>query len=154
MAIGANSFVHFFGTKDSLDNTTSAVTDGAFSDGTNDLSEWTNDDDAPLASVIFEGTFSVAPEANSTVALYARKMDIGNAGTEDEEPPDANNSQSYVGSFNINDVTTAQVAAITIALPNTETSQKYVFYIEVNTGQTLSAGWSLDIVPIAIGAHV
>lgn len=153
MAIGSNSGIHFFGTQDTLDNTTSAVSDGAFSDGTNDLSEWTNDDDAPMAHVVFEGTFSVAPDANSSVNLYARKMDIGNAGTEDEDAPDANHTHSYVGSFGLNDVTSAQTAGLLIALPNSKTSQKYVFYIENNGGQTLSASWSLHVTPVTTGPH-
>lgn len=153
MAIGTDAAIHFFGTQDTLDNTTSSVTDGSFSDGTNDLSAWTNDDDAPMAHVVFEGTFSVAPDANSSVSLFARKVDIGDAGTEDEEVPDANNTSGFVGSFGLNDVTTAQTKGITIALPNTKTSQIYHLYIQNNAGQTLSASWSLHITPVAIGPH-
>tara|TARA_S200002703_G_scaffold1263_1_gene2211 strand:+ start:11535 stop:11999 length:465 start_codon:yes stop_codon:yes gene_type:complete len=153
MAIGSDTAIHFFGTQDTLDNTTSSVLDGAFSDGTNDLSAWTNDDDAPMAHAVFEGTFSVAPDAGSSVALYARKIDIGNAGTEDEDAPDANNTSSYVGSFGLNDVTSAQTKGILISLPNSKTSQIYNFYIQNNAGQTLSASWSLHITPVAIGPH-
>lgn len=153
MAISTNAAIDFFGTQDTLDNTTSAVTDGSFSDGTNDLSAWTNDDDAQMAHVVFEGTFSVAPDANSTVGLFARKMDIGNAGTEDEEVPDANNLGGFITSFGLNDVTSAQTVGRLIRLPNSKTSQVYNFYIQNNAGQTLSAGWSLHITPIAAGPH-
>lgn len=153
MAIGANTGIHFFGTQDTLDNTTSAITNGAFSDGTNDLNEWTNDDDAPMAFVVLEITFATAPTAGSSVNLYARKMDIGNAGTEDEDAPDANHTHSFVGSFGLNDVTSAQTIGILIALPNSKTSQKYVFYIENKGGQTASAGWALHVTPVAIGPH-
>ena len=153
MAISTNAGIDFFGTQDTLDNTTSAVTDGSFSDGTNDLSEWTNDDDAQMAHVVFEGTFSVAPTANSSVDLFLRKMNIGNAGTEDEEVPDANNSGGYVCSFGLNDVTTAQTVGRLIRLPNSKTSQAYEFYIQNNGGQTLSASWSLHVTPIAAGPH-
>lgn len=47
MAIGTGAAIEFFGTADALGNTTSAVSNNAFSDGTNDLNAWTNDDDAP-----------------------------------------------------------------------------------------------------------
>jgi hypothetical protein len=75
MAIGADSAVDFFGTQDSLDSSSASVADAAFS-VVGDLIAWVNDDDAPQASVVLEATFSVAPDANSSVALFAQLNDV------------------------------------------------------------------------------
>lgn len=155
MAIGADAVVHFWGTADALGNTTSAVSDAAFSDGTNDLDQWTNADDAPLAIFALEFTTATTGTAGTTIDLYARPMNIGNAGTEDAEVPDANFGHMYLGSFpHNNPSTSAQTATFgMVGLPNVITSQPYVFYIQNNTGQTISAGWELTVTPVTFGPH-
>ncbi len=150
MAIGTDAAIEFFGTKDSLDDTSGSVADGAFSVAS-DVLEWTNDDDAPMAAIILEATYASAPDANSSVNLFARPMNI--VSTSDSDVPDANFGHVYVGTFPLNDVTSAQFITIDIRLPNTKTSQSYIFYIENNGGQTISAGWDLHIVPKTIGPH-
>lgn len=152
MAIGTDAAIEFFGTQDTLGNTTSAVTDDSFSDGTNDLIAWTNDDDAFYASAILTFTTATTGDAGSVVNLYARLVDIQS--TNDAEAPDANFPHTYLGSFPHNNPSTAaQYAAIDIRLPNVDTSQVYHFYIENKTGQTISAGWDLYITPKAVGPH-
>ena len=151
MTIGSNSLIDFFGTQDSLDNTSSAVTDGSFSAGTSDLSAWTNDDDAPFASITLEGTYSVAPDAGSTVTLFARQMNVQS--TNDNEAPDANLPHKILGYFPLNDVTSAQFITIQVKLPNNYSSQVYDFYIQNNAGQTLGAGWDLHVTPMTVGPH-
>jgi hypothetical protein len=154
MAIGTDSTVIFWGTADALGNTTSAVTDGSFSDGTNDLDQWTNSDDAPLAIFALEFTCATAPDVGSTIDLYGRPMNIGSAGTEDSEVPDANFLHYYMGSFPCNDVTSAQTVTFgPVGLPNVITSQPYEFYIHNNAGQTISAGWELIVTPLTFGPH-
>jgi len=155
MAISTDSAVVFFGTADDLENTTSTVADAAFSDGTNDLNAWTNDDDAPLAMFVLEFTTATTGDAGSTIDLYVRPLNIGSAGTEDAEVPDANFGHMYLGSFpHNNPSTSAQTATFgTVSLPNVITSQQYEFYIQNNTGQTISAGWTLIVTPITYGPH-
>lgn len=154
MAIGTDSAILFWGTADALGNTTSAVSDAAFSDGTNDLDAWTNSDDAPLAVFALEFTCSVAPTVGSTIDLYAMPLNIGDAGTEDSLPPTANFKHYYLGSFPAKDVTTAQPVTFgLVGLPNVVTSQVYNFYIHNNTGQTISAGWELTVTPVTFGPH-
>jgi len=148
MAIGTDSAIEFFGTQDTLTGSGATVADGAFGVS---ATTWTNDDDAPMASMILEATFSVAPDANSSVNLYARLMNI--QGTNDQNVPDANFGHVYVGSFPLNDVTTAQYISIDIRLPNTKTSQEYVFSIENNGGQTIANTWDLYVTPKTIGPH-
>jgi hypothetical protein len=150
MAIGSNSAIEFFGTQDTVTSTSSAVTDGSFSVA-GDITTWTNDDDAPAAAVVFEGTYSVAPDVNSTVSLFARLMNIQS--TNDQEIPDSNFQHTYLGSFPLNDVTTEQFVAIEVGLPNTKSSQEYDFYIQNNAGQTVSAGWDIHVTPKTIGPH-
>lgn len=150
MAISTGAAIEFFGTQDTLGTSSAAVANNAFSIA-GDLSTWTNDDDAIMASVVLTCNFSVAPTANSSVNLYARLLDI--SGTNDATVPDANFQQVYVGSFPLNDSTVAQYIPIDIGLPNTYTSQQYEFYVENKSGQSLPAGWDLLITPKAIGAH-
>ena len=148
MAIGTNSAIEYFGTADTLGTTSALVLDAGFSIAS-DLSTWVNDDDAMVASLVFSATYSVAPDANSSVALFIRPLDISS--TNDQDVPTANFQHSYVGSFPVKDVTTAQFSNINISLPNHVTSQNFEFYIQNNTGQTIPAGWDLIITPKAIG---
>lgn len=150
MAIGTDSLVEFFGTQDTVTSSSSAVTDGSFS-VSGDITTWTNDDDAPMASIVLEATYSSAPTANTSVSLYARLMNIQS--TNDQNTPDANFPHVFLGAFPLNDVTTAQYIPLDVTLPNTKTSQEYEFYIQNNAGQTLSAGWDLYVTPKTYGPH-
>jgi hypothetical protein len=155
MAIGTDSAIHFFGTQDTLGGTaTAAVADNNFStiNATTGMNSWTNDDDAPMASVTLLADFSVAPDANSVINLYARPLDVQS--TNDNPVPDANFQRLYLGSFGLNDVTTpAQYVTMDIALPNGKTSQEYEFYLENKSGQSLPAGWDFYITPKTLGPH-
>ncbi len=148
MAIGTNDFIDKYGTQDTLGTSSSAVADTGFSVAA-DLSTWTNDDDAPFASVVLLANFSVAPDADSIVELYLRPLNI--QGTNDSDVPDANMRHVSVGSFPLNDVTTAQYITIDIVLPNTVTSQQYEFYVRNQSGQSLPAGWDIYVTPKTIG---
>jgi len=150
MAIGTGSLIEFFGTQDTLGTSSATVADAAFSIA-GDLSTWTNDDDAPRASVTALIDYAVAPDANSSVNLYLRPLDVQS--TNDQEIPDANFTHTYVGSFPVNDVTTNQYITIDISLPNAYTSQQYEFYIENKTGQTIQAGWDIYVTPKTYGPH-
>ena len=110
---------------------------------------YTNSLNAEQASmVIFFDWNTTPPDANSSVNLYARLMDID--GTGDQDIPDANFQQEYLGSFATNNVITNQFKALRIALPNAGDSQVYQFYIENKTGETIIAGWTLKIDPAAL----
>lgn len=150
MAIGTDAFIEFFGTQDSLDDTSGSVADGAFSVA-GDLLTWTNDDDAPFAAIVFEGDFAAAVDANSVVELYAQMLNV--VSTSDEEIPDANNLSGFLGTFGLNDVATAMFKQIVVKLPNGKTSAEYQFFIRNASGQSLDAGWDLHPTPIAIGPH-
>jgi len=150
MAIGTDASIDFFGTQDSLDSTSGSVADGAFSVA-GDLSTWTNDDDAFTGSFVLEATFSVAPDANSAVALYAQLLDI--QGTNDAPVPTANFQHVFIESIPVKDVTSNEFYPIIVDLPNNNASQIYQFFILNNSGQTMSAGWDLHPTPKAPGPH-
>lgn len=154
MAIGTDNAIEFFGTQDSVmgGGTIAAVANNAFSiiDATG-LIEWVNDDDAPVASAVLQVNFSVAPTAGTSINLYAALANID--GTNDAEVPDADLQHTYLGSFPLAAITTAQYIPITISLPNTYTSQAYNFHIENKSGQAIPASsWTLKITPKTIGA--
>lgn len=150
MAISTDATVLFYGTRDTLTTTGSSTTDGSVTQANSTV--WTNDDDAPMASFDAVLTFGTGPTANSSVDLFARLMNINS--TNDEDAPQTDFQQHYLGSFVLDNVTSAQYRAIgPIVLPNMMTSQDYQFYIQNNGGQTLSANWSLFITPIAYGPH-
>lgn len=148
MTISTNAAIEFFGTQDTITGSGATVADGAFgAAGTT----WTNDDDARYASIILSASYTTAPDANSSVNLYLRLLNIQS--TNDQDVPDANFQHVYVGSFPLNDVTTQQYIPIDIILPNQKSSQEYNFYIENNGGQTMDSDWNLYITPKAIGPH-
>ena len=148
MAISTGAAIEFFGTQDTLGTSSAAVANDAFSIA-GDLSTWTNDDDAPQASVILLANFSVAPDANSSINLYLRPLNIQS--TNNQDIPDANFQQTYVGSFPLNDTTAAQYINIQISLPNNQTSQGYEFYVENKSGQSLPAAWDIFVTPKTLG---
>ena len=150
MAISTDALVEFYGTQDTLGTSSATVADAAFSIA-GDLSTWTNDDDAPMASITALIDYSVAPDANSGVSLYCRLLNT--ISTNDSEIPDANYTHTYLGRFPVNDVTTNQYITIDVALPNGKTSQEYEFYIQNNTGQTIQASWDIYVTPKTYGPH-
>lgn len=150
MAIGTNDSIDKYGTPDTLGTSSAAVADGAFSIAA-DLSTWVNDDDVREASAQLQPNFSVAPDANSQINLFGRMLDISS--TNDMDVPDANFQHIYLGSFPLNDVTSAQYIPIDISLPNWETSQNWEFYLENESGQSMPAGWDFIISPKTIGPH-
>lgn len=150
MAISENALIDFFGTQDTLGTSSATVANNAFSIA-GDLSTWTNDDDAPTASVTLLVDYSVAPTASSVINLYLRLLDVQS--TNDQEIPSATFMHYYAGSFPVDTVTTPQYVTTEIKLPNAYTSQQYEFYIENKTGQTIQAGWDIYVTPKTIGPH-
>ncbi len=153
MAIGADAVVEFFGTTDTVTSSPATVANDAFSVA-GDVSSWTNDDDAVMATAILTLTaagLGGAPDAHAAVDLYGRLMDIQS--TNDQPVPDANFQHTYLGTFPVNDADADQDIAIEIPLPNTKTSQIYEFYIYNRTGVALGTTWELRITPKALGPH-
>ena len=100
----------------------------------------------PDAEFVLTGTFSVAPTNGATLALYARPLDID--GTADAEVPETTRPTVYVGSFTVNNVTTAQ----SMLLVAQDLPRLAAYYVHNNgTGQSLAAGWTLKVTPRTYG---
>ena len=100
----------------------------------------------PDARFVLVGTFSVAPTENTTLALYARPLNID--GTADADVPETTRPVIYIGAFVVNNVTTAQAMQLMARDVPWEAS----YYVHNNgTGQTLAAGWTLKVTPCTVG---
>lgn len=152
MAIATNDLIAKFGSLTSIDDgSTSSIASAAFSVAA-DISAWTNSDDVPYARFILKCQFAtVTSVANKAVVLHARPINIDS--TNDPVAPSASRLMQ-VGAFNI------YAAAITtdyyfesslVELPLLKSGQEIEFYLENLTGQTISAGWTLKIMPLSYG---
>lgn len=157
MAIGTDAAIHFFGTQDvvTAGGGTSAVSDAAYSVDA-DAAEWTNDDDAPEAGFILKFQYPSGTIDANGIHLYCSLSEV--ATTNDEPLVDSGWKPHYLGAF----VTDTGQAATTdtyytlgyhVPLPNLETSQKYKFFVYNDCGVTMSAGWTLSIIPVTVGPH-
>ena len=153
MAITTDDAIDKLGTQDEIINIAgAAVTDGAFSDS-GDLTQWTNDDDAPLALFAYDFTMASSPDAGSTVDLYVRVMNVSDT-TQDSNVPSATFQHKHLGSMPMDSAGTAQLGVIgPVKLPNLVTSQVYDFYLENNSGQSINTGSTVDIIPLTYGPH-
>ena len=96
----------------------------------------------PHARFVAALTFGTAPTENTVVALYAQPLDID--GTNDADAPETTRPVVFIGSFVVNNVTTAQY--LQIDARNVPWIASY--YLHNNgTGQTISAGWTLKVTP-------
>ena len=154
MAIAENASIDFFGTQDNLDSTSASVADAAFSISTDVVTPWTNDDDAPEATFTLSASWATETNiAGLTVGLYARLLNV--VTTSDTGVPSADNQRHLLGVFQVPAENASDPYYMTTRapLPNYKTSSEYEFYIQNNTGQTISAGWILYVTPITIGPH-
>lgn len=101
----------------------------------------------PDAEFVLKATFATAPTEGGVLALYARALNID--GTAGAEVPEAGLPGWFVGSFVVNNVTTAQ----SMILLATDLPAEAEYYIHnVSAAQTVSAGWSLKVKPRTLGA--
>ena len=99
----------------------------------------------PDAKFVISATFGTAPTEGTTLALYARSLDID--GTNDSEVPETTRPAVFSGTFTDNNVTTAQY----IELVAQDVPWNASYYIHNNgAGQTLSAGWTLKVTPCTV----
>jgi hypothetical protein len=152
MAFATNDLIAKFGTLTSIDDgSTSSIASAAFSVAA-DISAWTSPDDVPYARFILMCQFAtVTSVANKPAIIHARPINID--GTDDPVAPSASRLMS-IGQFNV------YAAAVTTnyyfesslcELPLLKSGQEIEFYLENLTGQTISAGWTLKMMPLSYG---
>lgn len=100
----------------------------------------------PDAKFILSVTYATAPTEGTLLSLYARPLDI--EGTNDAEVPEATRPTVLIGHFAVNNVTTTQY----IELLAEDVPWKAAYYLHNNgTGQTVSVGWGLGVIPFTRG---
>lgn len=100
----------------------------------------------PDAEFALTATYGTGPTENTVLALYARPLNVD--GTADTEVPETTRPTVFIGSFVVNNVTSAQ----TMWLRAYDLPAVADYYIHNNgTGQTVSAGWVLKVTPRTIG---
>lgn len=153
MAIATNDVIDKFGTQDTVTTgTPGSVATGAFSVA-GDVAEWTNDDDAPLACFALTCQWAtVTGIANKRVNLYARVMNVD--GTSDPVAPSSNRKWMPIGAFLVYAASTSTNYLFDSGpcrLPNAGVDQVFEFYIENQTGYSISSGWTLKVTPMSQG---
>jgi len=99
----------------------------------------------PDAKFVLAATFGTAPTEGTTLALYARPLGID--GTNDAEVPEMARPTVFIGTFVVNNVTTAQY----IELLAQDVPWNAAYYLHNNgTGQIVSAGWALKVMPFTV----
>ncbi len=99
----------------------------------------------PDAKFVLAATYATAPTEGTTLALYAQPLDID--GTNDAEAPETTRPTGFIGTFAVNNVTTAQYAELIVQ----DVPWNASYYLHNNgTGQTLSAGWTLKVTPCTV----
>lgn len=153
MAISTNDLIDKFGTQDTVTTgTPGSIASAAFSVA-GDVALWTNDDNAPLA--VFSLTCqwaTVTGVANKAINIYARVMNVD--GTTDPVAPGTNRKWQPIGAFLVYAAATTTNYTFDSAacrLPNASASQDYEIYLENQTGQTISSGWTLKVTPLTQG---
>lgn len=144
MAITTGAAVWEYDTQATVISDTSAITDTSFNAGT--ITALTPSSAAPLCDAVLTVTMAVAPSAGAAFHLYRRDINID--GTNDATVPDANFKNTYVGSFPVDLVTTAQYISLT-DIPITVSQE---FYIENDTGQSTSGTTTVKVTPKSYNA--
>ena len=147
MAISTGAAVEEFGTQTAVITTAGTVSGTAITPSS-DSTTFTNTDNAVSAAFVFVGSYTVAPDLNSSVDLYAQLLDVQS--TNDTVEPTATYLNQYISSFPLIDATGSQTLSIIAGLPNVKAAQQYNFFIVNNAGQTLSAGANVYITDTAI----
>lgn len=142
----ANETKVFEGTPKALETNGGSIANNAVLLATTSYDRLTDGLNYPDAEFVLALTFSVAPVINSTVDLYANEQNI--KGTNDETTATATYKPRYITSFVVTSITTIQHIKKSVRrVPELAT-----FTLHNNaTGQSVSAGWTLDIIPTTLG---
>ena len=143
----SNEAILKFGTEKTLEANGAAIANNALAQADDaSYAVVTDGSSYPDARFVLTGNFATAPTENTTLALYARPLNID--GTADADAPETTRPTVFLGTFVVNNVTTAQ----SLMLMAQDVPWEADDYIHNNgTGQTLSAGWTLKVTPCTIG---
>lgn len=159
MAIEINDAILKFGTQDEVTSGTPAtIASNAFGKADQGATvNYTNDDNTPLGAAVLKVQFDTTMPTVGTIGLFAHLLNI--EGTNDPGVPDANNEQTFVGSFLIdfgvaNDVDFYTYIEL-FRMPMIGSAQVIDWYLKNEaTAQTIGVSWQLWITPITEGPKV
>lgn len=159
MVISVNDAILKFGTQDEVTSGTPAtIANDAFGKADQGATvNYTNDDDAPLGAAVLKCQFDTIFPTAGTIGLYAHLLNI--EGTNDPGVPDANNEQTFAGSFLIDFGIAADTDFYTyielFRMPMIGSAQAIDWYLKNEaTAQTIGVSWQLWITPITEGPKV
>ena len=144
----SNETILTFGTPKTLESSGASIASGSLAKA-DDASYGVVADGGyfPDAKFVISATFATAPTEGTTLALYARPLNIDS--TNDAEVPETTRPTVFIGAFVVNNVTTAQY----IELLAQDVPWNASYYLHNNgTGQTVSAGWTLKVTPFTVTA--
>lgn len=140
----AGENIRAFGTKKALEANGASIASAAI--GVADDATYSTATDGgsyPDAEFTLSFTFATAPTEGGTLAVFARPLNL--VGTNDAEVPEASRPGRWIGSVTVNNVTTTQYDGFfAYDLPR----EASYYLLNTGTGQTLSAGWTLDVEPM------
>lgn len=138
----------FLGTVRVLEASGASITNGSVvqaDDASNNRDSGSDGVGYPDAEFYLSCTFATAPTEGAVLSLYARPLDID--GTNDSEVPEATRPTIFIGNFVVNNVTSAQYLPLQ-GMYARDIPKLADYYIHNNgTGQTVSSGWKLQLVP-------
>lgn len=154
MTIDYGCVIENYGTKDTVVSSGSSVSDSGMSSA-EDCSDWTNDDDAPLAQVLLKWKYSSGTLLGD-IHLHIQQIDVD--GTADAAVPTSTDENRRCATF---EIVSGQVAAtdyyyvviVNLKHFSTKASQQFKFFIYNESGVEISSGWALQIVPKSLGVH-
>jgi len=130
------------GAQTTLEASGASVANNAVVAATTSYNSGTTGGGYPDAEFVLTAIFSTAPTESTVVSLLARPLDLD--GTSDAQVPEAARPTRVIGSFVVDNVTTAQTMVL-LARELPEIAEYYLY--NNGTGQTIAAGWSLKVKP-------
>ena len=143
----SNEAIVFLGTQKTLEASGASIANNALAQA-DDASYGIVADGAnyPDARFVLTGTFSTTATENTTLALYARPLNID--GTTDADAPETTRPTQYIGVFVVNNGTSPQ--SLVCNAQNVPWEADYYIHNNNTTG-VLAAGWTLKVTPCTIG---
>jgi hypothetical protein len=149
MAIPTGTYIEWRGTAQTIEANGASIANSAV--GAADDLEYdtvTHGEGSPDVEMVLSCAFGTAPTEGAQVTVAARPLDV--ISTNDTEASEATRLTMVVGAFTLNNVTTTQyIFSRAYGLP-----KKASYSLLNGGGQTMSAGWVLTFVPIAMTPKV
>ncbi len=145
----SNEAIVFLGTQKTLEASGASIANNALAKA-DDASYGIVADGAnyPDARFVLTCAFTTAPTENTTIALYARPLNID--GTADADAPETTRPTQYIGAFVVNNIGSSTPQSLVCMAQNVPWEADY--YLHNNgTGQSINSGWKLLVTPCTIG---